>query len=271
MAITLPMVNPNETNRYPVTYFNSESVTTTTSTDIINTRNITGCVVWFQATSVIGTPDITLTVETSKDQVLTNFVQVNSSSDPALPVNITNETPNIISINFSDIHEFMRFTFTLGGGDPGDDIVTMEVDFLYGDFTHPLAVSLEASDIQIGAVEIKNATTDDRAEVDTSGRLSTKDIGLGGASTDGTTQLTPANTWVQVPTTAPTTPYVLAVSKENEVGVIRWSFDNGGVPSTTNGNLFSTNDLIVNLQGSGVIYFGSTDAGDDVNWTTKVI
>jgi len=38
------------------------------------------------------------------------------------------------------------------------------------------SVILEATDIQIGAVEIKNKDTDDRAVVDTSGRLSTIDF-----------------------------------------------------------------------------------------------
>jgi len=41
-----------------------------------------------------------------------------------------------------------------------------------------LKVNLETADIQIGAVEIKNATTDDRAIVDTSGQLNVKQSGL---------------------------------------------------------------------------------------------
>jgi len=95
--------------------------------------------------------------------------------------------------------------------------------------------------------------------------------GLSGASTDGSVQLTGANTWVQVPDVVPTSDYVLVVSKENTAGTIRFSFDNGGIPSATNGNKFTTDNVIVELAASEVMYFGSTDAGDDVNYTTKIL
>jgi len=95
--------------------------------------------------------------------------------------------------------------------------------------------------------------------------------GLGGASTNGTIQLTAVNTWVQVPTVVPVNAYVLVVTKENEAGTIRWSFENGGVPSATNGNTMFNDDIIFNLAASEVVFFGSTDAGDDVNFATKII
>jgi len=95
--------------------------------------------------------------------------------------------------------------------------------------------------------------------------------GLSGASTNGTSALTGANTWVQVPTAAPASDYVLVVSKENADGTIRWSFENGGTPSATNGNKMSADDIIFNLNGGEVVYFGSSTDGDDVNWTTKEV
>ena len=110
-------------------------------------------------------------------------------------------------------------------------------------------VSLETGEIEIGRVQIE---------------------GLGGASTDGSETLTGANTWVQVPGTVPTDDYTLVVSKESEAGTIRWSFDNGGTPGSTNGNKFVNDDIIFNLKGSQAVYFGSTDASDVVNWTAKV-
>jgi|10_taG_2_1085330.scaffolds.fasta_scaffold68200_2 hypothetical protein len=94
---------------------------------------------------------------------------------------------------------------------------------------------------------------------------------LSGASTDGSVTLTGADTWVPVPSTAPTSSYVLVVTKESETGTIRWSFDNGGVPSATNGNKLVEDGREFVLAGSQVVYFGSTDATDVVNWSAKVI
>lgn len=94
--------------------------------------------------------------------------------------------------------------------------------------------------------------------------------GLEGSGANGTVALSSADTWVQVPTTPPTAPYVLAVTKENEAGIIRWGFDNTGTPSATNGDRVTT-PVIIQLGASEVIYFGSDVAGDDVNFTTKEI
>lgn len=95
--------------------------------------------------------------------------------------------------------------------------------------------------------------------------------GLDGTGSDGQVVLTNANTWYQVPAagTVPAFDYTLVVSKETAVGTIRFSFDNGGTPSTTNGNKFSNNDFVVQLAANEVVYFGSSSALDSVNWTAK--
>ena len=95
--------------------------------------------------------------------------------------------------------------------------------------------------------------------------------GLDGTASDGQVVLTNANTWYQVPAagTVPAYDYTLIVSKETAVGTIRFSFDNGGTPSTTNGNQFSNNDFVVQLAANEVMYFGSSSAADSVNWTAK--
>lgn len=66
--------------------------------------------------------------------------------------------------------------------------------------TIPSSTTIAASDIQIGAVEIKNATTDDRASVDASGRLLTRitttsggTVALGGGAEAGAVLVTVAN------------------------------------------------------------------------------
>ena len=92
-----------------------------------------------------------------------------------------------------------------------------------------------------------------------------------GTTDDGSVALASANTWYAVPSgTAPTTAYELVVSLENADGTIRWSFNNGGTPGVANGNL-APNHLTIKMPANGVIYFGSSVAGDDVNFTLRKI
>ncbi|GBE16994.1 hypothetical protein BMS3Abin15_00826 [bacterium BMS3Abin15] len=87
-----------------------------------------------------------------------------------------------------------------------------------------------------------------------------------GSSSDGTIALASANTWYAVPSSAPTTDYTIIVSLENADGTVRWSFNNGGTPSATNGNLVP-NHIAINIGANKTLYFGSSTAGDDVNYT----
>ena len=93
---------------------------------------------------------------------------------------------------------------------------------------------------------------------------------LSGTSVNGTRDLTSANTWYAVPSTVPSSPYMLVVTQENATGTVRWGFDNTGTPSATNGNQ-APNELRIKLAAGQVVYYASSTAGDDVNWTTKVI
>lgn len=93
---------------------------------------------------------------------------------------------------------------------------------------------------------------------------------LSGTSANGTRDLTSASTWYAVPSTVPTSPYILVATVENSVGTVRFAFDNTGTPSSTNGNQ-APSQLTVRLAANQVIYYASSSAGDDVNWTTKVI
>lgn len=94
---------------------------------------------------------------------------------------------------------------------------------------------------------------------------------LSGAGTTGTRALAVADTWYSVPSTVPASDYVLVVSKENADGTMRWSFLDTSLPSTTFGNKFTSDDIVFELAANQVVYFSSTQAGDDVNWTTKII
>ncbi len=93
---------------------------------------------------------------------------------------------------------------------------------------------------------------------------------LSGAGVNGTRALASANTWYSVPSTVPTSPYVLVVTIENALGDIRFGFDNTGTPSATNGNI-APSQLTLKLAASQVVYYASTVAGDDVNWSTKIL
>lgn len=93
---------------------------------------------------------------------------------------------------------------------------------------------------------------------------------LSGTSVNGTRTLTSANTWYSVPSTVPTSPYILVVSIENAVGTIRFGFDGTGTPSATNGNQ-APSQLTVRLAAGQVVYYASSSANDVVNWTTKII
>jgi len=141
--------------------------------------------------------------------------------------------------------------------------------------TMPLAVrndtlaSLVSDDgdyapLQVNATGALYATLDGET-------VNVKEESLGGASTDGTSALTGADTWVQVPTAAPASDYIMIVSKENFAGTIRYSFTNGGTPSTTNGNKMWGTEMVFRMAASEVMYFGSSTDGDDVNWVTKII
>lgn len=94
---------------------------------------------------------------------------------------------------------------------------------------------------------------------------------LSGAGAAGTLALANADTWYSAPTSVPASPYDLVISKESVAGTLRWSFANGTAPSATFGNKFSGNDIILELAANQVVYIASTNAGDDVNWTTKII
>lgn len=142
--IDIPFIVAGERRRYPYSYYSSATIAATTTTSAFPTENMTGCVVWFKATSTIGTPSITLTLETSYDDTNANYLQVDAAAEPTFPVTIADELVHVIAVNFSQMHNYARFKITLGGGDPGDDVVTMKVAFQYGDFVHPADVSITA-------------------------------------------------------------------------------------------------------------------------------
>jgi len=130
--------------------------------------------------------------------------------------------------------------------------------------TNPLEVTLvngEVPAINLGATD--NAVLDDIAAKVNSN--------LDGASTHGTRDLTSANTWYAVPSTVPTAAYILiAQPRTGNAGTVRWSFLNSGTPGAGTG-LEIQGNLILRLAANESVFFASTTAGDDVDWTCKEI
>lgn len=155
-------IQPVSSNRQTHTFLDASAFLATAALNHFSTDNITGAVVWVKATSTAGTPNYTLSLESSPDEVDGNFVNVTAISRPEFAA-INDETAHIYMINMANCHKFARFKITLNGGDGGDDIVTFKTCFLYGSFTNAADVTLETGDLEIGAVELKNAATDDRA------------------------------------------------------------------------------------------------------------
>ena len=119
------------------------------------------------------------------------------------------------------------------------------------------------------AIEYFNPATEEKQDTLIAQTLGDKP--LSGASANGTVDLTSANTWYAVPSgTPPATPYVLVTSLENAAGTVRFGFANTSTPSVTNGNL-ADGTITLRLAGGQVVYFGSSTAGDDVNFSTKII
>jgi len=86
-----------------------------------------------------------------------------------------------------------------------------------------------------------------------------------GAVSAGTVALASANIWYAVPASPPAGDYILLPSIENGVGTVRFSLANVSVPSATYGN--QDIPLSIKVKGGTSVYFGSTTAGDDINYT----
>jgi len=152
----IPEIGPQERMRYPYTFKDAESVTSSSATDHFRTGNITGAVVYVKATSAAGTPNYTLSLQTAPDE--TNFVTVDAMSKPDFGA-INDENGHTYIVNFSSCHMYSRFYITLNAGDGGDDKFTIKVCFLYGNFTHAQDVSLEAGSVTLGDVRLRDGVT----------------------------------------------------------------------------------------------------------------
>lgn len=97
-------------------------------------------------------------------------------------------------------------------------------------------------------------------------------VSLSGSGANGQTVCTLADTWYAIPSgTAPTSSYEIWFIAETVAGNLRLGFSNSGTPGTTNGVIWDGKMIAVTLGPSDVIYVSSDNAGDTINWTTKLV
>ena len=145
--------------------------------------------------------------------------------------------------------------------------------------SNPLPVSLSGGDIEIGAVEIKNGSSDQRATVDTAGNLRVSQQGTG--ITNTFTQLTapgsttgfatPGCTQHTVAVTVATINTNVVVRIEGSVDNTAWgNLDSGGLDTTITANgtyLFTCpNTLLAYLRVTFVSETGGTAATIDAKY-----
>jgi len=244
------------------------------------------------------TPGETLAIESKQDTansylstlaggVSGTHYQVDVLTMPSVTVDSEFPTAAAITDNFTNPTTTSVMAMVMGWDGSAWDRIS-------GDSTNGLTVNLGANnDVTVTGTVTANAGTDLNTSLlalESGGNLATlaaKDFAtettlqtvsaklsqLAGTGACGTVALAATNTWYQVPAagSVPAQSYVLVVSKENADGTIRFGFGNSSIPSATYGNRFVSKDIVFELGGNTVVYFGSTNAGDDVNWTTKII
>jgi hypothetical protein len=95
-------------------------------------------------------------------------------------------------------------------------------------------------------------------------------IGLDGTGTQAVTDLPSANTFVTIPSTAPTAAYQLRLQFRG-TGDFYLTFENGGTAGTS-GIKYADEDIVDFVMGpSDVVYVATKTAGDDVNWIAKEV
>lgn len=115
----------------------------------------------------------------------------------------------------------------------------------------------------------------DVVQRDADGNIIDPTGGLSGAGATGSVTLTNANQWYQLPDSGnvPSSKYLLIISAhEDFAGTMRMAFDNSSAPSATNGIIIGADVPVpIDLAGGQVVYIASDNAGDIVNYTTKII
>lgn len=159
---------------------------------------------------------------------------------------------------------------------PKDVTTTSRIKILKPDGTETEAQGTASGNFKMSLEELESGISSNSnsqlnvTQFKADGTEGAKVAGMSGAGVDGSRTLTVADTWYQVPSTIPTEDYILIATKESVAGTIRHGFGNSGTPSSTNGNKMNGDDLILNLKAGHALYVSSDNAGDIINWSTKI-
>lgn len=160
----IQMIAPNELMRNYHSFLDAASVTSSSAMNTFLVGNMTGMVIMVKATSVAGTPNYTLSLQTAFEDVSATFTDVDAISRPNFAA-INDELWHVYTVNFVNCMQYARFYITLNGGDGGDDVFYFKACALYGSLTHATDVTIEAGSISIGAIKLEDGTTTSKAVV----------------------------------------------------------------------------------------------------------
>lgn len=138
----IQLMSAHDHRRQFHSFKDNASITASGALNAFETRNMTGCVVMVKATSVAGTPNYTLSLQTSFEDVDATYKAVNAVAHPNFAA-INDEIWHVYQVNFANCMNYARFYITLNGGDGGDDKFYFKTCFLYGDFTQTSDITLE--------------------------------------------------------------------------------------------------------------------------------
>ncbi len=168
-------VAPNELMRSFHSFLDATSVTSSSAMNPFLVGNMTGMVVMVKAVSSAGTPNFTLSLQTSFEDVSATYTDVDAISRPNFAA-INDEVWHVYTVNFVNCMQYARFYITLNGGDGGDDVFYFKACPLYGSLTHATDVTIEAGSISIGSIKLEDGATTNKAIVN--------DANTGRAATD---------------------------------------------------------------------------------------
>lgn len=154
----LTSVGPNETKRQYHAWMEGTSVLASGAMNSFVTGNVTGCILMVKATSVAGTPNYTLTLQTAFEDVDATYTNVDAICRPDF-IAINDENYHVWTVNFANCMQYARFYITLNPGDGADDKFYFHTCFMYGDFQHATDVSLEMPVVTLGSVKLEDGVT----------------------------------------------------------------------------------------------------------------
>ena len=158
-----------------------------------------------------------------------------------------------------------------------DNAVLDTIDAVLDTINAKLVTGTVIGDVNLGATDnavldaiaASVAIMDDWDDTDRA-KVVEQNIGLGGTGTQAVTDLTSADTFYAIPSTAPTNDYQLKLQFDGG-GLFYLTFENGGTAGTS-GIKYADGEVVdLVLSGSTQVYVATKTAGDDCRWIAKEV